>query len=199
MSERTIGLRDEWFTAALEGDDGLRADFEKAGYPLTQAEIRVSTGFPSRGARSRQSQRIGECWDSTAISDGICQIYISPVLEDPTRVLGVLVHELVHAAVGCKHGHTGPFRKAALALGLTGKMTATTEGPELRDRLTDLSARLGPYPHSALDATRRKTQSTRMLKAECVPCGYIVRLSRKMIDRLGYPICPGCAVQMEGV
>jgi len=192
-------LRDEWFAAALEGDDGLRADFEKAGYPLTQAEIRISAGFPSRGARSRQSQRIGECWDSTAISDGICQIYVSPVLEDPARVLGVLVHELVHAAVGCKHGHKGPFRKAALALGLTGKMTATTEGPELLQRLATLSARLGPYPHAALDATGRKKQTTRMLKAECVPCAYIVRLSKKMIDHLGYPICPGCHEVMGGV
>lgn len=194
--KKTHTLRDQWFAAALKGPHGLRAAFEKAGYPLEADVIRISTGFPSKGAGRGNKQTIGQCWDATTIKDNICQIYISPVLIDPVKVLGVLVHELVHAAVGCKCGHKAPFRKAALALGLTGKMTATEESPELVERLTALAARLGPYPHAALDPTGRKKQTTRMLKAECAPCAYIVRLSRKMIEGLGCPICPGCQEQM---
>ena len=193
-------LRDQWFAAALKG---LRPLFADIGYPLTAEVIRISAGFPSKGARSLKSRRIGECWDATYIADGVCQIYISPVLVDPVKVLGVLVHELVHAAVGCKCGHKGPFRKAALAAGLTGKMTATDEGPELVERLTALSATLGPYPHAALDPSNKKKQGTRMLKAICPcaynsspPCDFIVRLTRKMIDQHGCPICPSCEETM---
>jgi len=101
--KKTHTLRDQWFAAALKGLKPLFADI---GYPLTAEVIRISAGFPSKGARSLKSRRIGECWDATAIADGVCQIYISPVLVDPVKVLGVLVHELVHAAVGCKCGHT---------------------------------------------------------------------------------------------
>ena len=191
--KKTHTLRDQWFAAALKGLKPLFADI---GYPLTAEVIRISAGFPSKGARSLKSRRIGECWDATAIADGVCQIYISPVLVDPVRVLGVLVHELVHAAVGCKCGHKGPFRKAALAAGLTGKMTATDEGPALVERLTALSATLGPYPHAALDPSNKKKQGTRMLKAACESCDYIVRLTRKMIDLHGCPICPSCQETM---
>jgi hypothetical protein len=56
------------------------------------------------------------------------EIMISPVLDDPMRVAGVLAHELVHATVGTQHGHKGPFAKLAKKIGLEGKMTATTEG-----------------------------------------------------------------------
>ena len=132
-------LRDQWFAAALKG---LRPLFADIGYPLTAEVIRISTGFPSKGARGLKSRTIGQCWDATYIADGVCQIYISPVLVDAVKVLGVLVHELVHAAVGCQCGHKGPFRKAALAAGLTG--TRRTAHGAVRDTGAVSARRAGP-------------------------------------------------------
>ena len=195
---KTHTLRDEWFQDALDGSDGLREAFKQAGYPIDADVLRISTGFPSKGAsRGMNGQNIGQCWDRLQISDSITQIYVSPVLVDPVRVLGTLVHELEHVVVGCREGHGSKFRKSAIALGLTGKMTCTEETPELVERLNALSNRVGPYPHAALDPTIGKKQSTRMIKAACGPCAYTVRLSRKQIEQLGCPICPGCEVTME--
>lgn len=184
--------RDEWLAAAVAD---LRSDFKKAGAPLPK-QVRVSVGFPSQGARPSAKQRIGECWDGNGIGDKITQIYISPVLDDPATALGILVHELVHAAVGNACGHKGPFRKVALKVGLEGKMTSTSEGPELTARLKALARKIGKFPHSKLNLQGRKKQTTRMLKSECVGCEFIVRLSQKMIDLHGHPICPSCEGRM---
>jgi len=183
--------RDSWLEAAVKE---LRPDFAAIGFPLP-AEIRTSVGFPF-GGRGGKLKTIGQCWDAQFIDDKVTQIYISPTLGDPVEILAVLVHELVHAAVGCACGHRGAFRKAALAAGLEGKMTATTAGDALKARLQKLAADLGTLPHCKLDPSGRKKQGTRMLKAECEPCEYAVRLTRKMIDNHGCPICPSCGEQM---
>jgi hypothetical protein len=81
-------------------------------------------------------------------------------------------------------------------MGLEGKMTATIAGDDLAKSLTALAERLGPYPHSAIDLSTRKKQTTRMIKAVCEEDQYIVRLSRKMITEHGAPICPTCQEQM---
>ena len=72
---------------------------------------------------------------------------ISLVLSDPMRVAGVLAHELVHATVGTQHGHKGPFTKLAKAIGLEGKMTATTEGDAFKQAVAPILEAVGPYPH----------------------------------------------------
>ena len=188
----TKKTRDEWLAAAVAD---LRSDFREVGAPLPK-KVRVSVGFPSTGGTGSRKRTIGQCWDGKGIKDGITQIYVSPVLDDPIRSLGVLVHELVHAAVGCEHGHKAAYRKVALKVGLEGKMTETTEGPALTARLKALARKIGKFPHSALDPKAKKKQTTRMLKSECVGCEYIVRLSQKMIDLHGHPICPSCEGRM---
>ena len=188
---RQYATRDEWLAAATEG---LRADFEAARSPIPE-KIRSSFGFPHGGGGGKR-KTIGQHWDAKQIGDGIGQIYISPTLDDPIEILATLVHELVHAAVGSECGHKGEFKRSAQAIGLVGKMTATTAGETLTARLSALADDLGPLPHSKLTPNSRKKQGTRMLKAECVPCEYIVRLTRKMIDQHGCPICPACLDQM---
>jgi hypothetical protein len=123
-------------------------------------------------------------------------VFISPTLADAVEVLATLVHELAHCAVGVEHKHKGPFRKCAKAVGLEGKMTATTAGDELASQLTALSDRVGVYPHAALiHSSESKPQSTRMLKIECPECGYTVRTTAKWIE-VGLPTCP-CGGEME--
>ncbi|MBO0736570.1 MAG: transcription elongation protein SprT [Alphaproteobacteria bacterium] len=171
----------------------LEPRFRELGFELPG--IRVTCGFPSgRALNGSKSQTIGQCWPGHASKDGTVEVMVSPVRDEPMKVLGILAHELVHAAVGCEHGHKGPFQKLAKAIGLTGRMTATEEGPDFVKLAEPIIAELGEYPHAALNASARKKQGTRMLKAECdgegEGCGYTVRITRKWVDEVGPPLCP---------
>lgn len=175
--------RNAWLAKATRFCAGLLFD---VGYPVPD-RTRVSIGWSSRGVRSKS---IGECWSAIASADDHFEIFISPKLGEASDVLAVLVHELIHAAVGLEAKHAGPFRKAALAVGLEGKMTATTAGEALKATFAAWIAKIGEYPAASLDgATSAKPkQSTRMLKVECA-CGYQLRGSRKWLA-LALPVCP---------
>jgi hypothetical protein len=139
---------------------------------------------------------IGQCWDGSTTKDGKPQIFISPLLDDvatdPQGVLATLVHELVHATIGCEAAHGPRFAKAARKLGLDGKPTSTHAGDDLLVRLKQIADELGAFPHTKLvpGMKLRKKQTTRMKKAVC-DCGYTVRLTKKWMDEVGLPICPG--------
>ena len=177
--------RETWL---MKGIEAVRPMFEELGATIPE-KVRVTCGWPSRSAGASKKRRIGECWSSSVSGDGTAEIIISMVLDDPVNVLDVLVHELVHAALPDGTGHGPKFRKLAIALGLTGKMTATEAGPELKAKLEKISKKLGEYPHAKLDFSNVKKAGTRMIKAACPTCGYTVRLSRKWIE-VATPRCP---------
>jgi hypothetical protein len=172
----------------------MRGYFRLESEATIPDNVNVSCGFPGGGSARK---RIGECWSSTASKAGKFEIFISPVLDDAGIVLDVLVHEMVHAAVGTECGHTGAFRKVAKALGLEGKMTATKAGPKLQAQIANWIDALGPYPHGAINLSNRKKQSTRLVKCECGSCGYIVRTTAKWIEQAGAVICPCNGQQMH--
>lgn len=186
-----IPTREQWLATGL---DDLSALALERGYG-TPEHIRVSCGLPSRGALSTKNRSIGECWPSKASTDRHFQLFVSPTLDEPIQVLGVLTHELVHAIVGTDAGHKGAFRQCALALGLEGKMTATYAGSELTARLREIISTLGPYPHGRLTGSNHRKQSTRMLKIICPACGYTARTTRQWLET-GLPTCP-CGAEME--
>jgi len=175
--------RETWLISSLQY---LAPMFLEHGYKIPAAYISVS--WPSSKAR----KTIGECFSSKLVADGNSHaIFISPMLADGLRALDVLVHELVHAAVGVEHGHKGPFKHLARALDLQGKLTATIAGPKLCAQLEDIISVLGPYPHSAVGlSSNRKKQGTRLIKMECGECGYIARTAATWIDLFGPTICP---------
>ena len=177
----------------LEAGKLMRKMFEDVGAPIPD-NVRVSCGWPGGGSRN---SRIGECWGTSCSADGHFEIFISPKLGDTLRVLDVLVHEYIHAAVGLEAGHRGYFRRVAKALGLEGKMTATTAGVELGEKLQRIHLKLGDYPHAALSGLNRKKQATRLVKCECGECGYIVRTTDKWLDAYGPPLCPCNEERME--
>ena len=127
------------------------------------------------------------------------EIFISPKLAQPLRVADVLVHELVHVAVGIDAGHRGAFAACARKIGLAGKLTSTHAGPDLVALLTPILEQLGPYPHAPLNESGSpvKRQGTRMLKIECPGCGYTARTTAKWLE-VGLPTCP-CGEDMESV
>lgn len=182
-----VMTREEWLTKLISS---LRARFAESGWPMLDTSIRASVGFPSTRAVVGKNRRIGECWYPEASEDGSHQIFVSPLISDALRVADIVVHELVHVVTGKKAGHKGAFKRCALKLGLTGKMTATQAGPELIEALTGILAEIGPYPHSAINPTLsdKKKQSTRMIKLCCPKCGYIARTTKKWIE-VGVPTC----------
>lgn len=177
--------REEWLMKATEE---LATIFNENGKQVP--EVRVSVGFPSKGGSRGKLKTIGECHPSSLSADGRAQIFIHPTLDNSARVLGVLLHELVHATLGAGFGHGKEFAHLAKACGLTGKMTATEESPELVERLNEMIGRIGEYPHAKLDTSNEKKQSTRLIKCECEECGYIAYTSRKWLNEMGTPMCP---------
>jgi hypothetical protein len=180
--------REAWLRAAT---DQLRSDFKADGYTVP-SNIRFAIAFPSTG---RKGNRVGECWASSMSADNHFEIIIRADQSEPVEVLGILVHELVHAVLPIDAGHGKLFREVALKIGLEGKMIHAMPGLQLRNRLTELADNLGPLPHARLKiergpADRPKKQGTRMLKAECELCGYTVRIASKWVKEVGPPACP---------
>lgn len=180
--------RESWLTAAAQG---LLPWFEEAGSPV-KSPIRLAMGFPSSRALSLKKRTIGQCWDILASKDGTAEILISPVLDDAIEILGVVAHELGHAALGTKVGHRRPFARLMIALNLEGKATSTYPGETFKDRAAALLEDLGPLPHSRLDPAMRpvKKDGIRQMKCECDTCGYIARTTKKWIKAAGTPMCP---------
>ena len=180
--------REEWLTKLAISLEGL---FKQHG--ATMPLYRVTCGFPSRGALSTKNRKIGQCWSAEASKDGTHELMVSMTIDDPLKVAGVLAHEMVHAAVGIEHGHKKPFKQLATAIGLEGKMTATTEGEAFKRAVSPMIDAIGDYPHAALDSSTKPKQSTRLVKAECPTCGYTIRVTRKWIEAAP-PCCPdfGC-------
>jgi len=178
--------REQWLNVLVEK---LGPMFATGG--MTIPPVHVSTGFPSTGGTKLSgSKTIGQCWKGEASADGRPQIFISPLLDDSVQVAAVVVHELIHAVhPDAKHGKV--FREAMGQVGLVGKATHTTEGPELKERLHEILSEIGAYPHPKLTPALSgiKKQTTRMLKVVCPKCKYQVRTTRAWLDR-GLPSCP---------
>lgn len=184
--------REEWLTECIKR---LRADFDQVGSSLPE-KIRASCSWPSKSGLANKKRRIGEAWSAKNSADQSCEVFVSPVLKDPLEVAATLVHELVHCAVGVEEGHKGKFPKIAKALGLEGKMTATTAGETLKARLKELTNGIGPYPHAELTHSNApKRQGCRLLKVHCTQCECVVRITRKWLDEVGPPTC-GCGAPM---
>jgi hypothetical protein len=195
----------EWLETATVA---LRRLFADKGYKVPD-KVRVSMGWPS----TRKGGRIGECWYPPASADGHAEIFISPEIGVPARasearklaasisILATLAHELVHATQGAKASHGPLFKRCAVAIGLTGKMTATEAGAAFKEWAAPLIEEIGVFPAGGLTAgtgtAERKKQSTRLLKVCCPECGYTARVTNKWICDAGTPLCPSSGDPME--
>jgi hypothetical protein len=175
--------REAWLNQAL---DMLRPWFLARAEAIIPQDARVSVGFPGGGSARK---RIGECWARSQSKDKVNEIFISPVLHDPVRMLDVLAHEAVHATDDCQSGHKKEFKRVATAIGLEGKMTATVAGDELKREIERIIKALPALTHGALDLSTRKKQPTRLVKLECDGCGMIIRTTAKWIEQTGNPDC----------
>jgi len=183
---KIYSTREGWLNAAVAE---LRPLFDIWSKPVPK-NVRVACGFPSN---ARRSGAVGECWADTASADETFEIMISPVLDDPSRVFDVLVHELCHSLPGAmNHGVTFAAAASSMLLIPSGagksQWGATVAGPVFPDTYGAIITGLGEYPHAQLSLTHRKKQATRLLKASCPSCGYTVRLTAKWA-KVGLPTC----------
>jgi hypothetical protein len=185
-----FNTREEWLgVAAAE----IAPYFEAHGFKLP-AKLRFSCSWPvgSRGGKNI----LGQCVAPEASQDGSTEVYVTPTTSCSLMALKILIHELVHGAVGVRHGHKRPFAAACTKLGLIGKPAQALPGPQMTAELDRVLAAVGDYPHAAVNLDARKKQSTRMLKAVCPETGYTVRLSKKWAA-MGMPVSPaGCEMEL---
>lgn len=201
-AEDAFGNREEWLTEAarLIVEKFRHVFIEHFGPDGVQhlSKVRASTGFPSRGGE--RGIVIGQCWTSKTSKDGSHHIFISPLLEDPVRVVATLAHEMVHAADDGASKHRGKFTRAVRGMGLKGKPTATFAGTEFsRWVKTEVLEVLGKYPHVALKPTIKvPAQKTYQLLIECPACGCKVRMTQKWLDEAGAPFCGTRSHMIDG-
>jgi len=178
--------REAWLRegARLLGDKVLAS--HGAALP---AKMAYACGFPKGSARA-----IGQCWDPVIAPDGTSHIFICPSQSEPTRVLDILLHEIIHAVVGIKEKHGGQFKRLARAVGLEGKLTDTvvTPGSALHQQLVAIAAELGDYPHRAVLKPNRKGKggSGWVRLRSVVEETYTVVISPKALEAHGAPCDP---------
>jgi hypothetical protein len=179
--------REIWINDAVQL---LRPIFEEKKFSIPR-KLRVSCGWPSTGGTAKKKRSLGEAWASAASGDEHFEIFISPYLNEPAKVLSTLAHELVHVTVGLKCGHKGAFAICARGIGLEGRMTSTHAGEALAKQLAAIARKLGTYPHASLDGmtTGRKKDTTRMIKAHCTTCTYTIRATMRWL-LIAVPNCP---------
>lgn len=104
-----------WLNEAVEL---MRPKFAEAGYEIPP--VHLSVGFSSAGYRVNSKRYTkGMCYIRNMDKDGINQIFIAPILDEPIDVLATLAHELVHAIDDCKHSHGPVFQQISKDLKLT--------------------------------------------------------------------------------
>ncbi len=164
-------IEDSWLQRAIEE---LRPVFEERTKEVLPDKIRINYGWPQSKGKG-ETDAIGEAYSGRATADGIPHIYISPKLSDPTRILDVLAHELIHVADDCKHAHGEPFKRMMRRLDLAGEPKATHAGPFLQGQLEEMGKQLGKPPHGAVipDKRLRPSSKSKTVKAVCVDCQYM--------------------------
>lgn len=191
--EQFHDTREGWLSHAITL---ITRRFVTQGYSLP-ANVKISCGFPvgSRGGKKVLGQAISQM----ASVAGYHETFVSPLVDDPMLVLGIVCHEWGHHAVGIEAGHGPAFKAFCAAVGLEGKATEALPGAALRQWLADeVLPMLGAYPHAAVDPSQRKKQGTRMIKLVCPETGYTVRTTKKWLSQ-GVPTSPaGCEMVVQG-
>jgi hypothetical protein len=188
--------REEWLEAAVEV---FRPRIDSTPWKfMLPPKVRVSIGFPPKGAMSKKRKCLGVCTCRNATADHIPQIYLNPVITEvggENGFLSVLIHELVHACGIENHGKD--FKRMGEYLGLEAPMRSSTASHWLQDDLKDIINELGDFPHAPVIPALQfaKPDKCRIHKCSYTDCGYTVRVAKKWIE-VALPVCPVCQQEM---
>lgn len=155
----------------------------KEKFELDLPEFRISVGLPKGG-----KEVIGQAWAKKHTSDGSVMIFVSPVISDPTKVLSVVLHELLHAQTfkeGEKPSHRGRFVELAKKVGFMKPWKSTPETEALLKTLDEMAKVLGDYPQPAFslkvegEDDEKKGSTLVLWVCECKPKPVKIRYGRK--------------------
>ena len=171
--------REQWLTdLATSAIPAISAILE---YSDEEPSVKLSCGFPAKQGKRKPIS--AQLVPPTASDDFNAEIFVSPTISDRAEVIESVLPLLVAVVTGdFKQGQN--WRNA---------VNRALSDSSLEERL---NATLPDYPHSALSLPENRKQTTRLIKASCDPCAYIVRVSRSTLDRLGAPLCPSCLNRM---
>ena len=181
--------------------DAVAQSFAKDYRPVPFEDFAFACSITSGG--STQMRKVaGEIAYAEGTGNGKHEVRVAPSQDDSVQVLGVVIHEMIHAfAIG--DGHRGDFARIARFIGLKGKMTATyvekdaEKGDRLRCVVDSIINIVGEYPHQKVRAPvprGKRGIGSRMLKIVCTDCDLVMRASgmqAEKIDRCDCPV-PGC-------
>lgn len=151
----------------------------------------VSVGFPFGSAKA-----IGQAWDKESSEDKQThQMFISPVLgnHDIVQMLQVLLHEMIHLAVGVDQKHGGMFKTVARNIGLEGRLTATyvSDNNPLYAQLQSIASAVGwQYPHKTIvkNVKAKKERKSNIVKlVSPQDSSYTVKMNKNLMESFGVP------------
>ena len=171
----------------------FRKAWKKLGVEVP-GDVQVSCGFPGGGSVLK---RAGECWPRSRSAAKVNQVFINPTQSNTKFVLGILGHELLHAADDCKSGHGGVFNANSRKVGYSGGKSSLPTAEEAVKLVASITARLGDYPHASLNAAKPKQKlNDGLQKFECDDCGDILYTTLKKWEMFGSPCCRECQQEM---
>lgn len=183
--------REDWLVAAC---DKIKTHFKWFEFP---EKIKVSCGLCNNKA-------IGLCMGRGNAKENDQHIFIDPCIENSSRVLDILIHELCHAhlhMVSQHHkGHGKDFSLVAERFGLMKPWKATTAGKDLQAILDSFVSDLGPYPHKAIDTKTKirfgKSEEEKSRQYVCPGGDYAASIKNKYAQEK-LPKCPLCLRELE--
>ena len=182
--------REQWLNRATTV---FRCEWKKLGVAVP-TDVQVACGFPGGGNVLR---RIGECWPRKRSKAGVNQVFINPTQSASRLVLGILGHELLHAVDDCKSGHGAVFNRNSKKVGYSGGKHSLPSTIDAQRLVEVIIAKLGEYPHSALNADKKKQKkSDGLQKYECEVCADVLYTTSKKAEMFGAPCCRECGQSM---
>lgn len=187
-----MNTREEWLTEAirlLEIDLFGEPDLVKKKLLKMPVKWQATCGW----CKGMTARGIGMCVDPICSKDGTTHIFVVPTQEEPMSILGTLVHEMVHAIVGIKEGHKDKFVTVSRLLGLVGKPTHCTVGPDtIAWKICEsVLKKLGKYPHAAMVPRAKPTKPSPWVRwrSKTIP-KFTVLANTKQVAKYGMPRDP---------
>jgi hypothetical protein len=138
----------------------------------------ISWGWPSRSPKKAH----GQASELLKNANSEFLITISPIIDNTTEILDTLVHEMVHLAVGCEHGHRKAFSQLAKKVGLEKPWSASTPSEELKDLFKRVVIKFGDIPSGHYKFNEQKKKQTTRLRLYTCECEIKIRVASDDLD-----------------
>lgn len=186
--------REEWLIKAIEMIDD---EIFNGNLGSKETKYQVSMGW------TKSAKALGETiypyeGEDVSIDDFFpVTIHVRCDIKDPVQILGVLVHECIHAFMNIK-GHGKDFKHEAMRVGFETPITRYHPSPALVSTCENIYKKLGEFPGKAVHIHKvEKEKKTNTVIFFCPECGFEVKTNKKMFEKhgQGIPTCP-CGAKM---